>query len=342
MYEHRFLKPNDRTIDEAAAELADQMMPLYQCGKFREAAALFSRTVPAYPRAVLGNEQFEGTAHYNLALACHWAGRYDDARHFMELSALPAGGDFDFLLYHDRLALSQELAARQERAISAGKPAILFTALPKSASAFLSNSIAELLDVPVFRASVGGVRNGWVVSRWAAQINRGGATTHEHYRALTTNVDALVQAGVRRIFVQIRDPRAAWWSFFHHATSRSDVAWRVPPPEVWYADAINWLTSWIDARSRPDGPFRVVFVSYDDMRLRPEDTIGRIFEEVGYCVPNTEIARYFDARRQSGRRPENFRVGEPDDWRRGLAPDLAAQFWRDTPVSVRDLLSMAE
>ncbi len=342
MYEHRFPQPRDRKVEEAAAELADQMVPLYQFGRFREAVALFSRAVPAIPRAALGNEQFEGAAHYNLALACHWAQRHDDARRFMELSGLPAGGDFDFLQYHDRLALSLKLAAHQDRAISAGKPAILFTALPKSASAFLSNSIAELLDVPVFRASVGGVRNGWVVRRWAAQINRGGATTHEHYRALTTNIDALLETGVRKIFVQIRDPRAAWWSFFHHATSRSDVAGPAPSAREWHADAIRWLTSWIDASVAPGCPLKVVFISYDDVRLRPVDTIGKIFDEVGYSVNGAQIARYFDSRKQSGRRPENFRVGEPDDWRRGVPPELAAEFWRNTPESVRDLLFMAE
>src|SRR6516225_1100705 len=200
MYEHRFLAPSGRTMEEAAAELADQMIPLYQRGKFREAVALFSRTVPALPADALGDEQFDGVVNYNLALACHCAQRYEDARRFMELSGLPASGDFGLLQYHDRLALSERLAAHQERAISAGKPAILFTALPKSASAFLSVCISEMLDLPVFRVSIGGFLNGWVVKKWAAQVSRGGATTHEHYRGAAANVEALAQAGIRKIF----------------------------------------------------------------------------------------------------------------------------------------------
>ena len=342
MYEHRFPQPRDRKVEEAAAELADQMVPLYQCGRFREAVALFSRMVPALPADALGDEQFGGVAHYNLALACHWAQRYDDARRFMELSDLPASGDFGLLQYNDRLALSQELAAHQERAIAAGKPATLFTALPKSASAHLSVCISEILDVPVFRVSIGGFGDAWVVQKWAAQINRGGSTTHEHYPGSAANIGALTQAGVRKIFVQIRDPRAAWWSFFHHAINRSDVAGPALLPLEWYVRAIKWLTSWIDSSCMPGCPLKVVFVPYDDMRLRPQDTIGRIFDEVRYRVPAAEIDRYLAMRANSGRKPENFRVGEPDDWRRGLEPELAAEFWRETPESVRDLLSMAE
>ncbi len=342
MYEHRFLKPSDRTVREAAVELAEQMAALYERGRFAETVALFTKAVPPIPTDALSNEQYQAAANYNLALVCHWAGRYDDARRFLELSGLPAGGDFDHLLYHDRLVLSQRLAARQEQAIAAGKPAILLTALPKSASAFVSNTIAQILEVPVFRTSIGGMGNGSVVARWAAQINRGGATTHEHYPALTRNIEALAQAGVRKVFVQIRDPRAAWRSFFHHVSRRPDIAAESPGPQKWYSEATTWLQSWVDASRAPGRALEVVFVRYDDVRLRVQDTIARIFDEAGYGVPAAEITGCLDAKQQSGRRPENFRVGEPDDWRRGLEPDLAAQFWRETPDSVRELLSMAE
>ncbi len=342
MYEHRFLKPSDRTIREAAVELAEEMTSLQRQGRFVETVALFTRAVPPIPTDALSNEQYERAAHYHLALISHWAHRFDDARRFMELSGLPAGGDFGLLLYHDRLAIGERLAAYQERAISAGKPAILFTALPKSASAFVSNSIAQILDVPVFRISVGGIVSGWVVPRWAAQVLRGGATTHEHYPALARNIEALVQAGVRKVFVQIRDPRAAWWSYFHHINRRPDIAKESPGPQQWYSEATTWLRSWIDASRAPGCPLKVVFVRYEDVRLRPEHTIARIFDEVGYRVNGGEIACYFEARKQSGRELDNFRVGDPDDWRRGLAPELAAEFWRETPDSVRDLLSMAE
>lgn len=342
MYEHRFLKPSNRTIREVAVELAEQMAALHQQGRFVETVALFTKAVPPIPTDALSNEQYEGAAYYHLALISHWAQRFDDARRFMELSGLPAGGDFGLLLYHDRLAIAERLAAHQDCAISAGKPAILFTALPKSASAFVSNSIAQILDVPVFRASVGGIVSGWVVRKWAAQINRGGATTHEHYPALTANIDALVQAGVRKVFVQVRDPRAAWWSYFHHINRRPDIAKESPGPHQWYSEATMWLQGWIDASRAPGCPLKVVFVRYDDVRLKPMETIKLIVDESCYSLPMAEMARFFEKRRQSGRALDNFRVGEPDEWRRGLAPDLAAQFWRNTPEPVRDLLQMAE
>lgn len=277
-----------------------------------------------------------------LALACHRAGRYDDARRLIEFSCLPASGDFGLLHHHVHLALAQELAAHQDEAISAGKPAVLLTALPRSASSFLSVCISEIIGVPIFRVSVGGFDDGRIVRNWAMQISRGGATTHEHFPGSVANLEAFAHAGARKIFVQIRDPRAAWWSFVHRAARCSDVVGLASSPLLWYANAIKWLTSWIEAARSSDYPLQVSFVPYDDLRLRPGDTIWRIFREVGYSVPDAEITRYFEGRQRSGRKPESFRVGLPDDWRHRLPPDLAAQFWQQTPQPVRDLLSMAE
>jgi hypothetical protein len=213
--------------------------------------------------------------------------------------------------------------------------------LPNSASAFVSNTVAQILDVPVFRVSVGGIVSGWVVRKRAAQIIRGPATTHEHDPALAANIDALVQAGVRKVSVQIRDPRAAWWSFFRHVDRRPDLAKDSAGPEECYSRANTWLQGWIDASRAPGSLLEVVFVQYEDVRLRLKDTIARVFDEVGYDVPVSEIAHYIDSTTRSARRPENFRVGDPDDWRRGVSPELADRFWQLTPESVRDLLSMA-
>jgi hypothetical protein len=345
MYLHRFplleAYRKDNPEGQSAAALADRMISLCQDGRFREVVVLFSQAVPIVPRNVLGDEQLERAAYYNLALISHRAKRFADAQRFMELSGLSAGGDFDFLLYHDRLALSERLAAQQQRAIFVGKPAIFFTALQKSASAFLSVCMSEILEVPVLRASIG-LPDGLVIGRWAEQIARGGAITHEHYPGSAVNIKTLAEAGAGKIFVQVRDPRAAWWSLSQNAHRKPDIAAVALSPQEWYSDAIRWLQSWIDASRAPNCPFQVVIVLYDDVRLMPEDTIERIFDEIGYRIPRAEIARYFDARSQSGRTPENFRVGEPEDWRRGMPPELAADFWRETPESVRDLLSMTE
>lgn len=241
----------------------------------RPAVALFSTVAPALAANAFANEPSESAAHYRLALACCRVGRYDDARRYIELSDLPDSGDFGLLHHYVHLALCQALAAHQEEAISAGKPAILLTALPRSASSFLSTCISEIVGVPIFRVSVGGFDDGRIVRKWAMQVSRGGATTHDHFPGQVANIEALAQAGIRKIFIQIRDPRAAWWSFIHRAVRSSDVTSLASSPLDWYGNAIKWLPSWIEVAWSSDGPFQISFVSYDDVRLRLTDTIER-------------------------------------------------------------------
>lgn len=329
----------------AHQRLCDELIMLTNAGRYREAAALFIRVVQPVP-AHTSEDAWEHCVHYNLALALGQAQRFDEARKHMDLSLLWAGGDTDAFIYPERARLGDQLQAQQEEAIARGVPSLLITSLPKSASAFISTALAEIQETPVFRAACSpDMKLGWVLSRWAAQLDRGGAVTHDHYPAENGNLQALAEAGVGRVYVQIRDPRAALWSNYHHELANALNSHRKVSTDAlistWYQAAVQWVEGWRRAAENSLG-VRIEFITFDEVRSAPAETLSRLLADAGSTYGARDVDEYLARRATQGRKPENFRVGEPDDWRTHIPERVQAKMWDETPESVRDLLGMTK
>jgi hypothetical protein len=218
---------------------------------------------------------------------------------------------------------------RQDIAIEKGRPGALIVSLPRSASASLVNSIVATFDVQLLSVCIGEGLRSMVVSRWAAQVTRGGAVTHEHFRAVPQNLAALRDAGVRILWVQVRDPRDAAFSL---ARMREDYA-RFFPPEpdhasddsfVWDCRQLaNWINEWIDARERLG--INVQFVSFSEATNDLEGTMAKMF-------PENKPSRLAP-------RKLNFRLGTGGEWRmRSTASHQRA--WDVIPANVKTLLQL--
>ena len=344
-YFHNISLLQPETIHSTARQLADELMALAGAGRYREAAVRFSRAVPITPAANLPDEHWMPVVHYNLGIAYALAEDHENARKHIELSGLPLGGHHPNYLYADRMAIACLNLEAQESVAATGMPSVFITSLPKSASSFVSATLARLMSAPLVTVSLeGSLRplSGLVIERWARQVARGGAVTHEHYSAQFGNLECLARAGVRKIFVQVRDPRAAQWSFFRQREARRDV---VPNPglikmsEGRYEQSVHWIQSWLDAQADPAAP-EIEFVHYENVRVDPAATIARILSQVGSPITEQQTRVHLDAAAATGRRPDNFRSGDPDEWRRFMPADLKDWLWQKTSPQVRDLVRM--
>jgi hypothetical protein len=268
-------------------------------------------------------------AAYYLASILAALGDFEGAAPYVEMinfDAPPEGAD----LLPYALRQSGRLArCRQDIAIEKGTPGALIVSLPRSASASLVNSIAATFAVPLLTVCIGEGLRSMVVRRWAAQVARGGAVTHEHFRAVPQNLAALRDAGVHILWVQVRDPRDAAFSL---ARMREDYE-RIFPPEPDHASddsfvrdcqlLANWINEWIDARDRHN--INVEFVFFSEATNDFEGTLAKMFPE---SVPS-RLAPH----------KTNFRLGTGGEWRmRSTASQQRA--WAVIPADVKTLLKL--
>jgi len=123
-----------------------------------------------------------------------------------------------------------EFHAKRRHAVAAGRPSILMTAMPKSASESLSNILAEGLGLAQSHVSIGLFPHCCLVPSRVQDLATGGVIAKEHIRPERHNLDMLAGAGIDKVLVHLRDPRQALLSWAHFV--RDDVSQRMLAP-IW-------------------------------------------------------------------------------------------------------------
>jgi len=145
---------------------------------------------------------------YHLGLLYAHVGEPEKAaEHFERSHTHPGHGGNQVFDGHQHESL--ELRRRQELARQRGMPSPVIAAMPRSASASLTQTLATLFDAPLMRISCGRFPNFYLVPRWLNSFSPGGAVLHDHFGAVPFNLKTLREGGVRRVFVRVRDPRPA-------------------------------------------------------------------------------------------------------------------------------------
>src|SRR5690606_7208323 len=121
-------------------------------------------------------------------------------------------GPYDDQIASNYLLTSALVEIQRKKAKSRGARGLLISSLPKSASEFLCYTIAEALDIPVVRVSLGNPFFGVIRSEWVRDVFADGGITHDHFGATPENLAELRRANVKDIVVLVRDPRAVAWS----------------------------------------------------------------------------------------------------------------------------------
>ena len=309
--------------------------------QYQEAVVYFCNAVPLTVGTHYNNDYYKLVTHYQQAMILSSLGKYSEAAQCMNETGAMSAGDRQDHLFSDHQAHALSLRAKQMTAIEAGKPGFLITALPRSASAFLSYAIADILDVPVLRASMGSFPHHTVVKNWAYNIGQGGCVTHDHFCGMEINIRQLIEAGIKKVYVQVRDPRAAAWSYLHHTAP----SYRQQKQEViiddiihreYYPHAIRWIESWIKAQEKYSDDIAVEFLLYDEVVCYTEKILLRLLTPQHY----PEISEYLKKTSAPDFKPIHFRKGQKGEWREFIPKELQDVMWNMTSERVRNLLKM--
>lgn len=259
----------------------------------------------------------DAAARYYAAWALAGVERFDRVVQHLERLGTPIMPDMSLLVYSDFLEQTQGLAEQLDQRHDT--PSVLIAAMPKSASSYLSSMVSSLADLPIARATFGQYPKLTVIPRWVSSIARGGCTTHDHIPPTEASVARLAEAGIRDLFVQYRDPRAAAWSAAMQQPERARV-------ELFDLH-VRWFNDWLDRwlRIREEGaPFNVHLIDYDDVRSRPATVLRRMFAISGINIPDRAI-REKVSEAAAALHLYNFRQGDPTEWRRLLPAGTVAQ-----------------
>jgi hypothetical protein len=214
------------------------------------------------------NESYFAEAfHYLLGLLHAHASEPESMAPRLSLSQTMPGANDD-QLFSDHVNESRVLRAHQLQGIARGMPAILMACMPRSASTTLTHSLALAIGVPVLHLSAGRFPNYFLVPSWLDVFLQGGAITQDHFGPSDFNIGVLGGRGPRDLFVLVRDPRSAARSQVHflsrsHGDTNEPLEVRIERECV--VNFIPWLQGWLECARNPEVPFRVRWITYQEV-----------------------------------------------------------------------------
>ena len=282
-------------------------------------------------------DYYKEAASYHLGLLFAHANEPEIAAEYFANSHTHPSSSGD-LVFPEHLRLGLEFYAEQRQAAERGVPSILISAMPRSASASLSATLARSLGIPTMGISKGRFPDYWIAPCWLMLFNLGGAVTHDHFRATPFNLRALRDTGCRDVFVQIRDPRAAAASLIRHQDRSFNLPVSGPARDPFEAHLVErclasyypWLEDWLDVAAEERADLRVHWVMFDDVRRDIAATVQTVLDVLGYApVPPIEHVTMHMVR------------GEDDAWREGLSQSAQQKLWDAMPRRAIDLLELS-
>ena len=322
-------------IDPPDKQAIDGWDRAFAAGNYADLLRSFIAANPIGMAFPLGEEYCRPFSAY--LLACFYAAARDFERasayaEMIEFDAPPDGSD---LLPYDIRQGSRLAYYKQTLAIERQVPNVAIVSLTKSASSFVSANIAKALDVPVLKMSVGQGYRSVVCKRWASQVAKGGAVTHEHFSAAPENIKALLESGTQKLFIQIRDPRDAAFSLIAmHKQFKDTITFAArPTADVTRADTYillttqlaTWIEEWIHVQGT--GIFPVEFITYNEVVSDFPSVFTRL---TGRSAPEFSATT------------ANFRKGTGDEWRDAFPADVRSEAWNSIARPVIELLEMKE
>jgi len=88
-------------------------------------------------------------------------------------------------------------------------PPVLLVTLPKAGSIFIHTALRRTLRLPMLKIACPGIHEQTLDHRRLAKFVKGNAVCREHFAARDFMLEGLRLAGIRKMVVHVRDPRAA-------------------------------------------------------------------------------------------------------------------------------------
>jgi hypothetical protein len=284
------------------------------------------------------DESYWGEAiDYHLGLLYAYTGDpVTAARHFERSGTHPSDGGSQYFTDHQHLSL--QLRQQQELALARGLPSVVLACMPRSASASLTQTLSSALDVPIMRVSCGRFPNFSLVPRWLNSFLRGGAVLHDHFAASLFNLSTLRDAGVRLVFVRVRDPRSAAASTINmrnrHLGAPNDIDYESQVIGLCEHSYIPWTSAWVAASADPSSGIKIYWLT------QPSAEIPAIARHVltVLSADYPAVDEYLRAELTEVR--ANFIKGNEDAWRADISQHGQDRLWDSMPKDVKDLLGL--
>ena len=282
-------------------------------------------------------------SYYEVALDYYLGLLYADrdepehaVEHIRRSGVLPGPGGNQ--LFADHVRHSLEMHHQRVAGVARGLPTFLIASMPRSASASLTQTIAGMLRLPIFRISL----SGYLIPQWLNTVSPGGAILHDHFWASPFNVEVMRQGGVREVFVLVRDPRAAAASF-HTLLQRRNLASAIDPPtreqeicSLFLSQTTARLQSWIDLSVNPEAGIKIRWIDSRDVRADMRKVWTYFVDVLG---PSYPAIRSFDIE-QMPQIKANFVRGDDESWRAVVSPRGQSMMWDAMSPAMRDLLDL--
>ncbi len=207
-------------------------------------------------------------------------------------------------------------------------PVVVFNALPKSASDYISDALAKGLNLDDYFA-VTGVFPNKLLRRDAMANVKAGALLYDHVDAAGFN-QILLSQYVDRMIVHVRDPRQALVSWTHHFRQRYEnrdevlafyqfcpdyyswsferqLDWQI---EHYFHHFVDWITGWLDADENPGFKPAILFSTFETFRTDPRKYFEGILKFYDIAPERFSFPEVTHPSR------EHFRQGSMNEWQR--------------------------
>jgi hypothetical protein len=285
---------------------------------------------------VLDEGYWREALDYHLGLLYAHVGDPEKAAyHFGRSDTHPSTGGNQVFADHQRESL--ELRRRQDQARERGIPSLAIAAMPRSASASLTQTLGAMLDAPRMRVSCGSFPKFYLVPRWLNSFSPGGAILHDHFGATSFNLKALREGRIPEVFVRIRDPRPAAASAVNLSNQKYGVPGDIDHESqvIQYCEQsfIPWVADWIAAPDTATG-LKIHWLT------QPSNAVADMVRQIlTTLLPEYPVlAQYLGGDVDEVR--ANFVTGDNDAWREVVSDAGQERLWHAIPQNVKNFLRL--
>jgi hypothetical protein len=227
---------------------------------------------------------------------------------------------------------------------------ILLNTMPKSGSAYISGSLATILQLNTMQIGHGYALIDQINIQGARTLSRGGFVSQAHLAPSSENLQVL-QYFKQKLVLHLRDPRQALLSWVHHldwisggSAGREELLYAMPQPPSGYFDfpltrkidwhienylpqLIAWSEQWVEVADRCIIP--ILITRWDDLRSNEKTFFDSIlaFYQLNFDYALPSLPRTMEA--------THFRRADPAEWIRSFTPEQADQATLMIPQPLR-------
>ena len=243
-----------------------------------------------------------------------------------------------------RLTAPRPPRTDEEAAKVVGQPSVLIATLPKSGTVYVQSVLAQTLGYVYGRSvTTPGFPKNVLQRPELFDFARGGMITVSHFQGDPLNIEGLLESGIKKGVLLVRDPRDAllsWMAFYrqrklyragpaHHTVSFPTMSFEEQFEfhlTRFFRNAISWLSEWLDAfESHPELQFMIM----DHEQLASNETL--FFERL---LSHFEIAAQVKTAERNA--ATHFSGNRRSDWRTGFSPEHIERLNSAVPERIWD------